>query len=250
MPYLRLMYGDKLIDQYAVDYGSPLTIGRKESNHIVINNLAVSGMHARVEATQDGVFLTDLESKNGTFVNGKTTIRCQLNDGDEIVVGKHKMIFSEAQGGKKLSTITPAIAPSAHALDETMVLDTSKHRDMISNILTGAAPGAAPAAKRKAPIPVLLYVKGGEGKVVLRQKFTRIGKEPANDIVVKGLFTGGRAATVTKRNDGYYVAHMNGLARTRINGKKVKTAQKLEHGDILSVGNVKMKFLSKPKKTP
>ncbi|GAB6094767.1 hypothetical protein JCM14469_10190 [Desulfatiferula olefinivorans] len=247
MPYLRLMYGNKLIDQYAIEYGSPLTIGRKETNHIVINNLAVSGVHARIETTRDGVFLTDLESKNGTFVNGKTTIRCQLNEGDEIVVGKHKMIYSEAEGGKRVSNITPAIAPAAAGLDETMVLDTSKHRDMISNILTGAA--SAGTVKRKAPIPVLLYVKGGTGKVVLRQKFTRIGKEPANDIVVKGLFIGKRAATVTKRNDGYYVAHMNGLARTRVNGKKIKTAQKLEHGDILSVGKLKMKFLSKPKKT-
>jgi pSer/pThr/pTyr-binding forkhead associated (FHA) protein len=249
MPYLRLMYGNKLIDQYAIEYGSPLTIGRKETNHIVINNLAVSGVHARIEATRDGIFLTDLESKNGTFVNGKTTIRCQLNEGDEIVVGKHKMIYTEAEGGKRVSTITPTIAPAAASLDETMVLDTSKHRDMISNILTGAASGAGATVKRKTPIPVLLYMKGGTGKVVLRQKFTRIGKEPANDIVIKGLFIGGRAATVTKRNDGYYVAHMNGLAKTRVNGKKIKTAQKLEHGDILSVGKLKMKFLSKPKKT-
>lgn len=246
MPYLRLMYGNKLIDQYAVEYGNPLTIGRKESNHIVINNLAVSGVHARIESNQDGVFLYDLESKNGTFVNGKTTIKCRLKEGDQIVVGKHKMIFSEAEGGKRMSGITPAISPAAQGLDETMVLDTSKHRDMISSILTGAT---SSSAKRKSPIPVLLYVKGGAGKVVLRNKFTRIGKEEANDIVVKGLFTGGRAATVTKRNDGYYVAHVNGLARTRINGKKVNTPQKLEHGDVLSVGKLKMKFLSKPKKT-
>jgi len=240
------MYGSKFIDQYAIEFGSPLTIGRKDTNHIVINNLAVSGMHARIESNKDGIFLIDLESKNGTFVNGKTTIKCQLKDGDEIVVGKHKMFYSEAEGGKRTSSMTSAIAPSANGLDETMVLDTSKHRAMISSILTGAVPGKG--GKRKSPIPVLLYMKGGSGKVVLRNKFTRIGKEKSNDIVAKGLFVGARAATVTKRNDGYYVTHMNGLSRTRINGKKINTAQKLEHGDILSLGTLRMKFLSKPKK--
>lgn len=245
MPSLRLMYGKKLIEQYAVEYGYPLTIGRKETNHIVINNLAVSGMHARVEYTKDGVFIYDLESKNGTFINGKTIIKSRLNNGDEIVIGKHKMIFLETEGGKSLSGNGTAKKTSVNGLDETMVLDTNKHRSMLSNILTGATgqPG-----KRKAPIPVLLYIRGGDGKVVLKNKFTRIGKEKANDILAKGLFTGGRAATVTKRNDGYYVAHINGLSRTRINGKKVKSPLKLEHGDILSVGNLKMKFLSKPKK--
>lgn len=246
MPYLRLMYGSKLIDQYAIEYGCPLTIGRKASNHIVINNLAVSGMHARIEYNQDGVFLIDLESKNGTFVNGRTTIKCRLKEGDEIVVGKHKMYFSEAEGGKRVSSMTPTTVPENQGLDETMVLDTSKHRDMISNILTGTGKGQP--VKRKAPIPVLLYIKGGEGKVVLRNKFTRIGKEPTNDIVIRGLFIGGRATTVTKRNDGYYANHMNGWSHTKINGKKIKSAQKLEHGDILSVGKLRMKFLSKPKK--
>lgn len=245
MPYLRLMYGKKLIDQYAVEYGYPLTIGRKDTNHIVINNLAVSGMHARVEYTKDGVFLYDLESKNGTFINGKTILKSRLNDGDEIVIGKHKMFFSEAEGGKRISGMEPAKKSSVSSLDETMVLDTNKHRTMLSNILTGAT---GQPVKRKAPIPVLLYIKGGEGKIVLKNKFTRIGKEKDNDIIAKGLFTGNRAATVTKRNDGYYVAHINGFSRTRLNGKKVKTALKLEHGDILSVGRLKMKFLSKPKK--
>lgn len=244
MPYLRLMYGKKLIDQYAVEYGCPLTIGRKETNHIVINNLAVSGLHARVEYTRDGVFIHDLESKNGTFINGKTTLKSRLKEGDEIVIGKHKMVFSEGEGGKRVSENAPAKPNPAAGLDETMVLDTNKHRTMISNILTGGTK----APKRKSPIPVLLYIKGGAGKVILKNKFTRIGKERANDIIVKGLFVGQRAATVTKRNDGYYVTHLKGLSPTRINGKKVTSVVKLEHGDILSVGKLKMKFLSKPKK--
>lgn len=246
MPNLRLMFENKLIDQYAVEYGNPLTIGRKESNHIVISNLAVSSSHARVEFKDDGVYISDLESKNGTFVNGNTVMTCRLKDGDEIIIGKHKLFYSESDGGKRVYPGGPTGAPAA-ILDSTMVLDTSRHRDMLSNILSG--PKKADGTKRKAPIPVLLYIKGGEGKVVLRNKFTRIGKEDTNDIIVKGLFVGARAATVTKRNDGYYISHMKSWAKTYVNGEKVKEARKLDHADIITLGGLTMKFLSKPKKS-
>jgi pSer/pThr/pTyr-binding forkhead associated (FHA) protein len=196
MASLKLLYGDKLIDQYAVEYGFPLTIGRRESNHIVISNLAVSGLHAKVEYNQDGIFLIDLDSKNGTFVNGKASVKCKLNDGDEIVIGKHKMIFSETEAGKRLPV--GSVAPVSKSLDETMVLDTNKHRDMIASLSAGPQ---APA-KPKPPTPVLMYITGGQGKVVLDNKFTRIGKDSTNEIVIKGLLIGARSASVNKRQIG------------------------------------------------
>ena len=244
MPNLTLMFENKLIDQYALEAGQPLTIGRRETNHIVINNLAVSSNHARVESRDEGVFITDLDSKNGTFVNGNTVTTCQLNDGDEIIIGKHRLFYSDSVGGKLVSPSAAPAAPSA--LDATMVLDTTRHRDMISNILAGKK--KTEEAARKAPIPVLLYMKGGEGKVVLKGKFTRIGKDPGNDIVAKGFFVADRAATVTKRGDGYYISHVKGWAKTCVNGEKVRGVRKLEHADVISLGSVKLKFLSKPKK--
>jgi pSer/pThr/pTyr-binding forkhead associated (FHA) protein len=226
-----------------VEYGFPLTIGRKETNHIVISNLAVSGTHAKVDYNPDGVVLSDLNSKNGTFVNGKTVRKCRLKEGDEIVIGKHKLVFSDANAGKRLPV---GVAPSStKTLDETMVLDTTKHRDMVS----GMVKGPQQEEKPKAPIPVLAYIQGGEGRVVLKNKFTRIGKEETNDIIATGMFVGPRAATLTKQNDGYILAHVGGLSRIRINGRKVKSPQKLEHGDIVTLGKLTMKYLSKPKKT-
>lgn len=245
MPYLTLFYGKKVIGQYTVDFGFPISIGRKDSNNIVINNLAVSGVHARIEHTNDGVFVTDLESKNGTFINGKPSLKSLLKEGDEIVIGKHKLLFSEAEN-KDLTpaqSAVPTISASDQGLDETMVLDTNKHRDMISNVLTGGK-------QKKQPTPILLIQSGGSGKISLKNKFTRIGKDSTNDIVIGGLFVGKRAATVTKQEDGYYVSHVNGLSKTRVNGKKVTQAQKLKHGDIVGVGNLKMRFLSKAKAAP
>lgn len=244
MPYLTLLYQKKVINQYPIDSGYPVSIGRKDNNNIVINNLAVSGIHARVESRADGVFVIDMESKNGTFLNGKPTIKSPLKEGDEILIGKHKLIFSEAELEKKIAAMaTPTISASDQRLDETMVLDTDKHRDMIANVLAGKSG----PAKKKAPTPILLIQAGGSGKVTLKNKFTKIGKEKSNDIIAKGMFVGKRAATVTKQEDGYYVSHVKGLAKTQVNGEKVTSAQKLKHGDIIGIGKLRLRFLSKAK---
>lgn len=245
MPYLTLLYAKKIIGQYSIDYGYPISIGRKDTNNIIINNLAVSGVHARVENKNDGVFVVDMESKNGTFLNGKPTINSILKEGDEIVIGKHTLVFSEAEIDQKIEApAAPAISASDQRLDETMVLDTNKHRDMISNVLAGAT---GKQVRKKAPTPILLIQAGGSGKVTLKNKFTRIGKDNTNDITTSGFLTGKRAATVTRQEDGYYVSHVNGLARTKVNGKKVAAAQKLNHGDIIGVGKLRLRFLSKAK---
>ncbi len=188
-----------------------------------------------------------MESKNGTFLNGKPTIKSILKEGDEIVIGKHKILFSKADIDKKIETPSPpTISASDQRLDETMVLDTNKHRDMIANVLAGTT---GQQSKKKAPTPILLILAGGSGKIILNNKFTRIGKEKSNDIIAKGFLTGKRAATVTKQENGYYISHVNGLAKTKVNGKKVTSAQKLEHGDIIGIGKLRLRFLSKAKKS-
>ncbi len=245
MPHLTLLYQKKVIGQYSIEYGYPITIGRKDNNNIIINNLAVSGVHARVEFKNEGVFVVDMESKNGTFLNGKPTIKSMLKEGDEIVIGKHKILFSKTDIDKKIETPSaPTISASDERLDETMVLDTNKHRDMIANVLSGSK---GQPAKKKAPTPILLIQAGGSGKITLKNKFTRIGKEKSNDIIARGFLLGKRAATVTKQEDGYYISHVNGLAKTKVNGKKVTSAQKLEHGDIIGIGKLRLRFLSKAK---
>ncbi|MCX5900024.1 MAG: FHA domain-containing protein, partial [Proteobacteria bacterium] len=71
MPTLTLQFKDTNLSDYRLDKGSSLIIGRRETSTVVIDNLAVSGTHAKVDMLEDGCLLTDLQSKNGTFVNGK-----------------------------------------------------------------------------------------------------------------------------------------------------------------------------------
>src|SRR6186713_2743577 len=69
------------------------TLGRRPYNDIVIDNLAVSGEHAVLQMTGGDVFLEDLNSTNGTYVNGKAIKKKQLANGDSVEIGKYKIKF-------------------------------------------------------------------------------------------------------------------------------------------------------------
>ena len=84
MPVLTLKFKDNVIKSYPLQKGETITIGRKSSNGIVVENLAVSGHHAKVDAVGDGFLLSDLESKNGTFVNEQLVGTHWLKHGDAV----------------------------------------------------------------------------------------------------------------------------------------------------------------------
>ena len=75
------------------------TLGRRPYNDIVIDNLAVSGEHAVLQLTGNDVFLEDLNSTNGTYVNGKAVKKQLLQNNDTVEIGKYKIKFiNEAPG--------------------------------------------------------------------------------------------------------------------------------------------------------
>ena len=69
------------------------TLGRRPYNDIVIDNLAVSGEHAVLQMVGNDVFIEDLNSTNGTYINGKAVKKQLLAGNDTIEVGKYKIKF-------------------------------------------------------------------------------------------------------------------------------------------------------------
>ncbi|MBI3398937.1 MAG: FHA domain-containing protein [Deltaproteobacteria bacterium] len=92
MPKLMLKFQGVLIKEYNLDKPS-LSIGRKEDNDICIDNMAVSGHHAKIDNNEDSLTVTDLHSTNGTFVNGKKITEAVLRPNDWITIGKHILYF-------------------------------------------------------------------------------------------------------------------------------------------------------------
>lgn len=69
------------------------TIGRIVSNDIHIADEMVSGHHAKIIKVQNNYFLEDVNSTNGTYINGKRLRKCVLKDGDKLTFGLYKMLF-------------------------------------------------------------------------------------------------------------------------------------------------------------
>jgi pSer/pThr/pTyr-binding forkhead associated (FHA) protein len=91
---------------------------------------------------------------------------------------------------------------------------------------------------------VLTYLEGGNGKIKLNGKITKLGKHRTSDIVVKGLFVGRTSVTISKRPDGFYLSYVGGLSKPKINEKVVKQSAILNDLDIIDIGSTKLQFFT------
>src|SRR5579859_3745454 len=116
-----------------------LTIGRLPDNMLQIDNLAVSGHHAKVTWDDGHYAIEDLGSLNGTYVNNQRVGKASLRDGDQVLIGKHVVQFRD-----ETHVPEPAAPPKPIAtLDPTVMLDTRKAQEMLAG---PSAAGSAPAA--------------------------------------------------------------------------------------------------------
>ena len=234
MPKLILKFKDTKIKDYLLEQGKNITIGRRENNDIVIENLAVSGMHAKIDTVDKGYLLTDLKSKNGTFVNGQLIATHWLGHGDTVSIGKHTLVFAYVEGEERPIT-------SANGMDKTMVMDTDKYRDMLSK----SSGNAASTIRKKEFTGILSFLAGGEGELKIKKKLIKIGKDVSCDIVVKGFMIGKTAVTISKRPKGYYLSYVGGMTKPKVNDVAVKESVLLNEFDIIDLGPIKLQFIYK-----
>jgi pSer/pThr/pTyr-binding forkhead associated (FHA) protein len=246
MSQLVFKFKDKILGGFSLIDRKKLTIGRHQSNDIVIDNLAVSGYHARVEAKQDGFVICDLQSKNGTFLNNDPVTEAYLNHKDIISIGKHSFVVDlmdeiDADVGSGPGTPSGG-AQSSFSDDQTMALDTpNEHRSRGEE----AAPEDTIAEPFHPERDILYFLQGGEGELELSQKAVSIGINEDADIVISGLWSiivGGPAATISKQAGEYFLRYNGGLIKPKRNGVSVKGTVKLNHQDIVDVGPVKLQI--------
>ncbi len=233
MPVLKLKFKDVFQKDFVFHKGDSLTIGRLQENNICIENLAVSSHHAKVDAVGEGILLTDLKSKNGTFVNGAAITAHWLTAGDEVQIGKHVLVFEYLDGE------TPAGKPPA-AMVQTMVMDAGAIRNLASDRGTPETP-VQPEPPEKTGF--LTFLSGGDGEFELTRKLTKIGKSTTSDIIVSGLTVGQTAATISRRPLGYYLSYVGGISRPKVNGEAVKDSVLLKDFDVITIGSNKMQFV-------
>src|SRR5437764_3722504 len=109
------------VDQGRVfrDLPTPLTIGREEGNLLRLNDERVSRYHAKIQQDNDALILTDLESTNGTRVNGNLVQIRRLRLGDCICVGRSLLLFgSNEEIAARMATMANATRQQTLGADD------------------------------------------------------------------------------------------------------------------------------------
>jgi pSer/pThr/pTyr-binding forkhead associated (FHA) protein len=234
MAVISLMYSKKVLKDFPIGIGDTLVIGRQDTNDIVIESLAVSSHHAKIESIGDQFLLFDLGSKNGSFVNDQGIKTHQLNDGDFITIGKHTLLFANPKNNNFPKKVFPTFI-------ETMQMDTAKFRELMrkNNLDIKQEPKV-----KNVPAATLVFLSERRKNLPLGENPVRIGKALTSDILIQGIFVGKTAAVINWMGDGWHVSHGRGLVRVKVNGRRVKSSVKLNRLDIISVGKTKMQFVS------
>src|SRR5579862_3779795 len=217
----------------------PVTIGRAPDNDIPIDNLAVSNYHARVYTEAGSLVVEDLNSLNGLFLNDIRVERAMLKDGDAILIGKHHIVVDHVHDAA-LALDNSRKAPSPR-VNETMVLDTHDRRKLFE--AAAAAGERSQLSPDRLRVPTLTVLRGRTDQKEYRiaGKLTVIGHSDMATVRLRGWFTPEVAAQINKHEDGYYLGR--GDRVPKINGVSIQGLTKLNDGDVIEVGRVRLNFL-------
>jgi pSer/pThr/pTyr-binding forkhead associated (FHA) protein len=236
MPRLILKFDDRELAERSVGQQA-VTIGRLPDNDIVVDNAAVSGRHAKVYKQGDKYILEDLQSTNGTFINGQRVGTQVLKDGETITIGKHTIVFDRA-GGE--APAEPALKTDfLPELGGTMMLDTERQRSLLAGVAEPKSKTAKGAAIRVGTLTVV-DGKSDQSGYTLSSHTSMIGKADTCLVRLKGWFKPKTALAIARKGDGYSATPLGG--KTLVNGEQLTGRRDLEDGDVLQVSGLTLEF--------
>lgn len=223
MVKLLLKFQAAVIKEIPIDK-TPLTIGRKMDNDIIIDNMAVSAHHARLTQQGPSYMIEDLQSTNGTLINSKRIVSAALKHGDQIVIGQHTLVFVQPEAE------APA-APQGDP-DATVVMPTRKPE---------AAPPTAKQQTERIGVLRLVEGKADQPEYRLTSPLTYIGKSDTAAIKLRGFFAPDIAALITRRQGGYVLTAIK-EGFPRLNGQAVTGQVELKDDDMVDLSGMKFIF--------
>jgi len=211
------------------------TIGRLPDNDIRIDNSAVSGHHSLIINILNDSFLEDLNSTNGTYVNGKLIKKHALQHGDVVTVGHHQLRFvedDEAQDEfEKTMVIQPSSRPAAEKMRAAKDSAEKISQDLSASGARKGLDGKTPV--KKAKLQVLSGSFAGR-ELELNKALTTLGRP------------GIQVAAITRRAEGYFIVHVDADKPDNyplVNGAAIGSqARKLTDNDVIQLAGVKMGF--------
>lgn len=190
-----------------------ITIGRRSTNDLVIDHVAISGKHAAIVSQLDDYLLEDLDSTNGTQVNGQPVKKHYLQDRDIIELAPYQITFIAGTN-------------SDTAGSEQNAALSGKPERMQSAAQSASATGAPQVAM----IRVLTGPSAGK-EITLAKALTTIGRP------------GVQVAVVTHRRQGYFITHVEGSSFPLVNGESIgDSARLLNVDDVIDLSGTQMVF--------
>jgi len=154
------------------------TLGRRPYNDVVIDNLAVSGEHAVLQMSGNEIYLEDLNSTNGTYVNGKAVRKQLLQSGDFVEIGRYNIKYvSEADAAGPVPPAADAGTGSSAAIKVMSGAAAGREVNLVKVVTTIGKPGVAVAAITKSPQGFVVSHVEGLDRPTLNGAL--IGTEPA-----------------------------------------------------------------------
>jgi pSer/pThr/pTyr-binding forkhead associated (FHA) protein len=196
----------------------------------------VSGHHSLIINILNDSFLEDLNSTNGTYVNGKLIKKHAMQHGDVITVGHHQLRFVDSQDGDA----------EQDEFEKTMVITpSSQGEDRIRRVAQAVDQAAKAVATKRPSVPENATALPKAKLQVLSGAFA--GRELE---LTKALTTLGRpgvqVAAITRRSEGYFIVHVDSGKENdypHVNGVPIgPQARRLNDNDVVQLAGVKMGF--------
>jgi pSer/pThr/pTyr-binding forkhead associated (FHA) protein len=234
MAKLILSFNGDFVKEYELDK-EVITIGRKSDNDIHIDNLAISGNHAKILTILNDSFIEDLDSTNGTYVNGEKITKRALQTGESIVIGKHELKYENTSVENNESEFekTMIIRPDAKGMPETEEADKNIEKSIGKITADLASAGTSTSSPGTAKLKLMSGANSGKD-LPLTKILTTLGKP------------GVQVAAITRRPKGYFLIVVDAGKDNKmplVNGAEIGKQHALSDGDIIEVAGVKMGFL-------
>ncbi len=245
MAKLHFSLDGNSLGEFALDK-ERITIGRRPSNDIHIDNLAVSGDHAVITTIGNDSFLEDLNSTNGTVVNDKPVKKYVLHHNDVIEFGKYQLKYENLAQEK--------IPANRNGFENTVVMRPTKLVVPASDVKAEVEQNAdeksegpvtsmpTPTLTQQTPIDMAVNAQ----KIGHLQVLT--GANSGRDLSLNKALTtlgkpGVQVAVITKRPHGYFITHVEGEKLPIVNGQNVGLqAYALSDHDVIDLAGIKMEF--------
>jgi pSer/pThr/pTyr-binding forkhead associated (FHA) protein/outer membrane protein assembly factor BamB len=200
----------------------PVLIGRKSTNHIVLDEKNVSRQHAQILMKDDQYFIQDTGSTGGTRVNGEPVVEKDIHTGDRIGIGSFELLFNS---GIPEDERTIFDADDQTQFEEGTELDEERtlfYEESVAKL-------------------TVIQSDSLEGDFPLEEEETVLGRDEEADITIDDKRISRQHCKITLVENGYIITDLGSSNGTFVNSQRI-TEKPLEDGDQIQIGSSRFKF--------